>query len=112
MHIKYHANMMGYHVDYINGVSDHVHCLLLLREGQNLSDIMMVIKGESSHWINKSRLIEEYFGWQNDYYAVSTCISQLKNLRHYIKNQEQHHQSKEYDFEKELQEFNMKQIAD
>ena len=112
IHIKHHANMMGYHVDYINGVSDHVHCLLLLREGQNLSDIMMVIKGESSHWINESHLIEEHFGWQNDYYAVSTCISQLKNLRQYIKNQEQHHQSKESDFEKELQELNMKQMAD
>ncbi len=107
MHIKQHAKTMGYHVDYINGVSNHVHCLLLLRAGQNLSDIMMVLKGESSHWVNENRLIEEKFNWQNDYYAVSTCISQLKNVRRYIENQEKHHQDKGHDFEKELEELNM-----
>ena len=108
MHMKYHASLKGYQVDYINGVSDHVHCLLLLREGQNLSDIMGAIKGESSHWINEHHLIKEHFGWQNDYYAVSTCVSQLKNIRHYIENQEQHHQSKENKLKKELKELNLK----
>jgi len=106
-HIKQNAKAKGYHVDCINGVSDHVHCLLLLRSGQNLSDIMMALKGESSHWINENNLVEDTFGWQNDYYAVSACVSQLKTLRYYIRNQEHHHQDREYDFEKELKKFNL-----
>jgi len=106
-HIEQNAKAKGYHVDCINGISDHVHCLLLLRSGQNLSDIMMTLKGESSHWINENNMTENTFGWQNDYYAVSACVSQLKTLRHYIKNQEQHHRDREYDFEKELKKFSM-----
>ena len=87
---------MGYHVDYINGVSDHVHCLLLLRAGQNLSDMMMVLKGESSHWVNENQLTKTKFGWQDEYFAVSVSESQIEKVVRYIRTQEEHHRKKSY----------------
>ncbi|ELR71800.1 Putative transposase [Fulvivirga imtechensis AK7] len=64
---------------------------------------MQLIKGESSFWINQKKLTESRFGWQDEYYAVSVSESQVNRVREYIKNQEIHHQKK--DFEQEHQEF-------
>jgi len=99
-HMRDYANDKGYDIDYINGVSDHVHCLLSLKANQSLSDALGLIKGESSYWINKNHLTEEKFSWQSEFYAASVGTVQLKNLREYIKNQEAHH--REMDFQTEM----------
>lgn len=99
-HMRDYAYDRGYDIDYINGVSDHVHCLLSLKANQSLSDALGLIKGESSYWINKNHLTEEKFSWQSEFYAASVGTVQLKNLREYIKNQEAHH--REMDFQTEM----------
>ena len=53
---------------------------------------MQLIKGESSHWINNNYILKTKFKWQEEYFAVSVSPSKLKQLRHYIRNQEKHHQ--------------------
>jgi len=77
----------GIHIDFINGYRDHCHCLVALQSDQTLSQIMQLIKGESSFWINKNNLCKDHFQWQNDYYAVSVSKSALQKVRNYIKNQ-------------------------
>lgn len=52
---------------------------------------MKLIKGESSYWINKNKLTQEKFEWQDEYYAASVSESLLDRVREYIKNQEEHH---------------------
>lgn len=64
---------------------------------------MLLIKGESSFWINKHGLTKEKFEWQDEYFAVSVSESQLNRVREYIKNQENHHQKKS--FQNEYDEF-------
>lgn len=102
-HIKENAKEKGIFIDFINGYSDHCHCLISLTVDQTIKKTMQLIKGESSYWINKNKLIEEKFKWQDEYYAVSICPTQADEVRDYIKNQEIHHTNKS--FQEEYNEF-------
>lgn len=102
-HIKENATQKGIFLDVVNGYADHCHCLLSLSSNENIEKVVQLIKGESSHWINKNNLTEEKFNWQSEYFAVSVSESMIQVVRNYIKNQEKHHQKKT--FEAEYEEF-------
>lgn len=93
-HIRTNAGSKGIYIDFLNGHSEHLHCLLLLNCDQTLSRVMQMIKGESSYWINKTKLINLKFEWADEYYGVSVSESHLNRVREYIKNQEEHHRTK------------------
>lgn len=95
-HIKENAKEKGIYIDFINGYSDHCHCLISLGADQNIQKIMQLIKGESSYWINKNQLTKEKFEWQDEYFAVSVSESIIDRVRDYIKNQEIHHATKTF----------------
>ncbi len=111
-HIRSNAKTKGIYIDFINGYTDHIHCLLSLDHDQALSKVIQLIKGESSYWINKHSLTGKKFQWAEEYYASSVSESNLPKVREYIKNQEQHHKSKswqeEYDeyIERDVSGFN------
>ncbi len=98
----------GHYIDFINGVEDHLHCLIKLKSTESLCKVVNDIKGESSRWINENKLTDETFDWQDGYGAFSVSPSQLSKVRNYIKNQEIHHQkynlTEEMDFFKKLME--------
>ena len=98
-HIRENAHNKDIYLDFINGYSDHVHCLISLVTDQTIGKIMQLIKGESSFWINKNRLCRGKFEWQDEYFAVGVCESMLENARKYIANQEEHHRTKSFDDE-------------
>ena len=102
-HIKDNARDKGIFLDSINGLLNHIHCLIALKSGQNIDKILMLLKGESSFWINQKKIFTEKFEWQDQYFAVSLSESALDQVRAYIKNQEQHHKIKS--FADEYQEF-------
>ena len=102
-HIKENADNKGIWMDCVNGYSEHAHCLISLDKDQSLSNTVQLIKGESSWWINKNKIISEKFKWQDDYWAASISDSHLKFLRKYIHNQESHHNSAT--FKEELEHF-------
>jgi putative transposase len=97
------AKEKGIFIDFINGYSDHCHCLVSLGVDQSIQKTMQLIKGESSFWINKHKLITEKFEWQDEYFAVSVSESVRERVREYIKNQEEHHSKKT--FKQEYDEF-------
>jgi len=101
-HILHNAKQKNILIDSINGYSEHAHCLFLLGKDQSLSDVVRLIKGESSHWINQNKLLPGKFQWQDDYWAVSVSEKHVKALRDYIKNQEEHHRVKSFSEEVEL----------
>ncbi len=84
----------------INGMPDHIHILIGVRPHQSISDLMQDVKGGSSKWINEKKFLKGKFEWQQGYGAFSYGKSQLKDVIHYIQNQEQHHQKKTF-----LQEY-------
>jgi len=95
-HIRNNANKKGIYIDFINGYTEHLHCLLSLNHDQSLSQVMQLIKGESSYWINKNSIIKNKFEWADEYFGISVSESHLPIVRDYIKNQEQHHKLKSW----------------
>jgi len=73
--------------------------LISLGTNQTIEKIMQLIKGESSFWINKSKLCRGRFEWQDEYFAVSVSETIVEDVRKYIANQEEHHRKKSFDEE-------------
>ncbi len=80
----------------INGMPDHIHMLIGMRPSQSLSDLMRMVKGESSEWVNKKGFTKTKFSWQAGYGAFSYAKSQLPIIIRYIQNQEKHHREKTF----------------
>lgn len=102
-HMKEEASKKDIWLDTIGGYHDHVHCLISLRKSQTISQVAQLLKGESSHWMNKAKLLDDHFTWQDDYWAVSVSESHTPSVRNYINNQEEHHKRKT--FTDEIDEF-------
>ena len=47
----------------INNMEDHLHLFVGLNPAQSISDMMRLIKGDSSEWINNERLTPNKFQW-------------------------------------------------
>ena len=90
-HIRANAREKNIFIDSINGHLEHIHCLISLNPDISLSMAVQLLKGESSHWINKNKLTRLRFGWAVDYYGGSVCHSHLDSVRNYIRNQQEHH---------------------
>ena len=80
----------------VNGAEDHVHCLIGLRPIISVSDLMQVVKGRSSKWINDNELTKERFEWQSGYGAFSYSNSHVDAVYKYIQNQEEHHRNQTF----------------
>jgi REP element-mobilizing transposase RayT len=113
-HIRENAQKKGIYIDHINGYYQHLHALISLGGKQNASDVLQLIKGESSFWINRNKLTRMRFEWQDDFYTVSIGMSQLETLRKYIRNQPEHHTtvSFEEELEKIIQEYKLQKKLD
>lgn len=95
-HIKENAIAKSIIIDTLNCVTDHIHIIIFLRPNQKLSDVLMLIKGESSFWVTQNKLTKTKFEWQDDYFANSVSESNLDKVREYILNQEEHHKKKSF----------------
>lgn len=101
-HIKINCRNKEIFLDSIGGWSEHLHVLISLGREQNIAKVMMLIKGESAHWLNKQEIIRGKFYWQDDYYAISVSESQVAKVRAYIDGQEEHHRAVPFDKEIEI----------
>ena len=99
-HIRENSRDKSVYIDRIGGWSEHVHILISLGREQNIAKVMMLLKGESAHWLNQQGYFKGRFAWQDDYYAISVSESLLAKVRTYIENQEDHHHA--VPFEREL----------
>jgi REP element-mobilizing transposase RayT len=101
-HIKMNAKNKNIYIDHINGTENHVHILVSLKGEQSASKVAFLLKGESSHWINKNKLTKSKFEWQNEFIALSVSESTLPKVREYIRKQEIHHRRKSFQEEYDL----------
>ena len=102
-HIKLNCKEKNILLDSINCISDHIHLLNSLDADGSVSKAVMLIKGESSHWINKNKFTKGKFKWQDAYMAISVSESLVEKVSDYIQNQETHH--KKITFVEEYEEF-------
>ena len=61
-----------------------------------LADLIQEIKADSTHFVNKRRLVHGRFSWQEGYGAFSYGHSQLNTIIRYIQDQEKHHQRRSF----------------
>ena len=110
-HIKENAKLKGIFIDCINGYYDHLHCLMLLNADTSISKQMQLIKGESSFWINKNKILKGRFEWADEYFASSVSEDKLDIARAYIMNQQEHHKKVTFkdEYEKFLKHFGFDQ---
>ncbi len=94
---------LNYHLDFINGVDDHVHLLYSLNPVHSVSEMVKNVKGKTWQWVRDMNLSESYFSWQDGYAAISVSPQNVQRVRNYIRKQETHH-AKET-FENELESF-------
>jgi REP element-mobilizing transposase RayT len=87
-------------INYVN--PDHVHTLIDLPTNKSIEDVVKLVKGDSSHWINENRLLRGRFGWSRGYGAFSVSHSDVEKVASYIARQEEHHRRKSFSAEFEL----------
>jgi REP element-mobilizing transposase RayT len=88
-------------INYVN--ADHVHALVDLPTSLSIEELMQLLKGSSSHWINANNLVAGKFAWGRGCGAFSVSESNVRQVTAYITGQEQHHRVRT--FADELKEF-------
>lgn len=83
----------------IGGVEDHIHLLMNLSPTKAISDTIREIKANASKWKNELRDNTCLFEWQKGYAAFTVSYSQIESVRHYIRNQREHHRVKTFEEE-------------
>lgn len=91
----------------INSMPDHLHFFFGMRPHQSISDLMRIVSGDSSEWINQQSLTPRHFNWQGGYGAFSYRKRSVPTMINYILNQEKHHQKKTFltEYRELLDEF-------
>jgi putative transposase len=80
----------------IGGIEDHLHLLAKLRPDKALSDLLRVLKANSSGWMHDVFPDARDFFWQNGYGAFTVSASQVPAVSSYIANQERHHKKRSF----------------
>lgn len=65
---------------------DHVHILIGLKPIQALSDLVQILKKESTNFINEKKWVVGKFNWQAGYGYFSHSHSELEKVIKYIRN--------------------------
>src|SRR6266542_4004145 len=81
-------------INYVN--PDHVHALIDLPPNRPIEEVVQLLKGESSHWVNENNLVSGKFGWQRGYGAFSVSHSGVEEVGAYIADQEAHHRKRSF----------------
>jgi putative transposase len=87
-------------INYFN--ADHTHALIDLPTRYSIEEVIKLLKGGSSYWINRNRIIKGRFAWCVGYGAFSVSHSDVGRVARYIANQEEHHRKRTYSEEYEM----------
>jgi REP element-mobilizing transposase RayT len=87
-------------INYFN--ADHVHALIDLPTNLTIEQVVQLLKGSSSHWINQNRLVRGRFAWGRGYGAFSVSSSDVSRVSNYIARQEEHHRRRTFEEEYQL----------
>jgi putative transposase len=80
----------------VNGMPDHVHLLLKLRQDEAVANVVRALKAKSSFWLHKTYAGLSTFAWQTGYGLFTVSASQVPTVRRYIANQEEHHRKRPF----------------
>ena len=75
----------------VNTMPDHLHMFIGFRPDEKMSQLIQVVKSESTKWINDNNFTHQKFAWQDGFGAFTYSKSHVPRVIRYIQNQEQHH---------------------
>jgi REP element-mobilizing transposase RayT len=75
---------------------DHAHIFIGLNPAVAISDLVGTIKTGSCNFINEKGWVQGHFSWQKGFGAFSYSKKEVPRVIAYIRNQEQHHQRREF----------------
>lgn len=75
------------------GMTDHIHLLVSWSKERSISDVLRVIKTNSSKWIHQTFPGHHDFAWQSGYGAFAVSQSNIEQVKTYIANQKEHHRN-------------------
>jgi len=101
-----HTEKKGINCKSIAVLSNHIHCLVRLNSTQSISDLVQIMKGSSSMWMNKYGRLQYKFKWEDEYFAFSLGYSQVEPFESYLAQQAHYHQSRTV--AQEIEEINKK----
>jgi REP element-mobilizing transposase RayT len=87
-------------INYFN--ADHTHALLDLPTNLTIEQVVQLLKGSSSHWINENSLLRGRFAWGRGYGTFSVSHSDMDRVCRYIANQDEHHRKRTFEDEYQL----------
>ena len=85
------------------GMPDHIHLLVSMSRDTSVSEIVRLLKSNSSGWIHATFSDRTRFAWQTGYAAFAVSYSHVAAVKSYILAQEKHHRKKS--FQEELVTF-------
>lgn len=98
-HLQNRALMYGVDIDRINGSSEHVHCLFLNANKEDISTVIRMMKKDANKWLKEKGHLE--VKWERDYFVFPvTSDEKVNEIRKFIENQTVYH--KLYSFAQEL----------
>ncbi len=98
-HLINKASQMNVHIEKITIQPDHNHCLISLPMDKTLPMIVQLLKGESSHWINENKFIDQVFTWQKGFGAYSVSSKSVGEVKKFFDNQEKVHEKLSFEDE-------------
>jgi len=75
----------------INGPADHVHLLTYISTTESITDLVRVVKTNSSRWVHRQFPQHKLFSWQAGYGAFTVSCSRVADVTDYISAQQEHH---------------------
>jgi REP element-mobilizing transposase RayT len=88
-------------INFVN--ADHLHALVDLPTHLSIEELIQLLKGSSSHWVNTNNILVGKFAWGRGYGAFSVSQSNINRVAAYIAGQEEDHRVRT--FEEELKGF-------
>lgn len=103
--IEAQCAQLGVTVGALELMPDHAHLLVRMPTTVTIADLVKQVKGASSHLVTQELAPGEWFKWQGAYGAFTVSKSDVRRVRDYIRNQENHHREKTLDAELERTEI-------
>ncbi len=94
---------MGSPYTVAGGGADHVHLLFELPKEKAPTEVVAVVKRESSKFVKTLGAEFAKFYWQRGYGMFSVSPTRRKQVEEYVRHQEEHHRTRT--FQEEFREF-------
>jgi len=80
----------------VNGTADHLHMVAKLPPAIATSDVLRVVKANSSKWVRQQSGRRSKFNWQLGFSAFTVSQPAVRSVLDYVARQEQHHRKKTF----------------